>query len=84
MKKIIQIVLILSLLAISSCRLPRNRDYVVKSGNHFANIGIPTLLIKNTIQFTFTPDSTWIWKTPEKNGWSKVSGIAVSIPKWFD
>ena len=66
MKKIIQIVLILSLLAISSCRLPRNRDYVVKSGNHFANIGIPTLLIKNTIQFTFTPTQRGYGKHPKK------------------
>ncbi len=70
------VVLIMTTMLLSSCNIPPNHNYVVKAGNHFANFGMPTFLHKNTVQFTFTPDSTWIWKAPAKNGWSKVTGIA--------
>ncbi|MFK5971270.1 MAG: hypothetical protein QM487_14285 [Candidatus Marithrix sp.] len=67
--------LFISLIFLLSCDPTGWTSYKVKRGKHRSTNKV-TILKKDVVSFQFTTDSTWYWETPEKNGWSKVSGIA--------
>ena len=70
MKKLPIILLILLI----SCN-SKTIHYKVKAGNHYSN-HLVTPLKNDVLNYSFTTDSSWVWETPDKNGWSKVIGIA--------
>jgi len=73
-----KIVIILSIILLASCSINRagKYDYTVEAGHHYANFTPLIFLSSNIISYDFTPDSSWIWPKPERNGWSKLTGIA--------
>ncbi len=73
-----KIAFILTIILLASCSLHRDGkyQYTVKAGNHYAEFTPIVFLSSNIISYEFTPDSTWVWPKPEKNGWSKLTGIA--------
>lgn len=76
MKKLIYI--LFAVLLFSSCqtqKLNGTHDYTVKAGQHEMT-GIRVKAIKqNHFVFTVQTNESWKWKVPEKNGFSKVTGI---------
>jgi len=66
--------IILSALLLVSCN-SKTINYTVKAGEHYSNHLI-TPLKNDVLHYSFTTDSSWYWETPDKNGWSKVTGIA--------
>ena len=69
MKKI----LFIALLFLFSCT--ENINYTVPAGEH-RSCNKVTFLQKDVISYSFTTNDTWVWETPQNNGWSKVTGIA--------
>jgi len=70
MKKLLFILLIF----LASCG-SRTIDYTVPAGKHYSTKKV-RLLKSDVLNYSFTTDSTWVWDVPEKNGWSKCTGIA--------
>ena len=68
-------VLFLSLLAFVLLGCDSEKTYRVKAGKHYSSYNI-TKLKKNVINFKFSTDSSWVWDSPDKNGWSKVIGVS--------
>lgn len=60
----------------SSCaQLKGTHTYVVKAGNHEMNGNRVKGIKQNSFSFEITTDSSWVWDVPEKNGFSKVTGV---------
>ena len=57
----------------------KSATYIVKAGEHEMEGGRVLLLKNDKFNFTVTTDSSWVWDIPEKNGFSKVTGIG-----WVD
>ena len=77
MKKLLLILLVLtgcSVFAPLTTGL-HEKAFVVKRRSHFSQPYFSSSQAKG-VDFTFTVDSTWIFKAPQKNGWSKIFGIA--------
>lgn len=53
----------------------KSATYVVKAGNHEMEGGRVMILKEGKYDFTVTTDESWIWEVPEKNGFSKVTGV---------
>ena len=71
MKKLIIILFALMLFACNS----KTIKYTVYAGQHYSTKNV-TILDSDVLKYSFTTDSSWVWETPDKNGWSKVTGIA--------
>jgi len=49
--------------------------YTVPKGKH-RSTNILREVHNHTLRYSFTTDSTWIWDKPDKQGWSKVTGMS--------
>lgn len=59
-----------------SCAInPGIKKYTIKPGNHYSNHFI-NLMGNDTLAFDIQTNESWVWQKPDKNGWSKVTGIA--------
>jgi hypothetical protein len=72
MKKLL---ILLSVLFLISCSDTKTIHYKVKAGEHSSGAKV-NILNDDVLSYSFTTDSSWVWEVPEKNGWSKVTGIA--------
>ena len=71
MKKLL---IILSVILLTACN-SKTINYTVKAGEHYSTKSV-TILDSDVLNYSFTTDSTWYWEVPDKNGWSKVTGMA--------
>ncbi len=53
----------------------KSATYTVKAGEHKMKDGRVLMLKDNEYNFTLVTDSSWVWDVPEKNGFSKITGI---------
>jgi hypothetical protein len=68
------LIFLFSFLFLISCTNVPTKTYTVKAGKHRSTNKI-TILKKDAISYQFSTNDTWIWQTPQNNGWSKVLGI---------
>ena len=74
------IIIIVAVVATCSCiksKLQTNKtyteSYTVDAGKHYSILSID--LIDNPLNGVIITNRSWYWPVPEKNGWSKVTGI---------
>lgn len=75
MKKLFYLVLII--ISVSCITLKKNhnytRTYIVHANEHYSTKEVEA--VGNPLKGTIYTDESWWWPVPEKNGWSKVTGI---------
>ena len=73
------IVWLLILAILNSCiqtkKLSGTHEYTVKAGDHKMQGNRIVGIKQNSFNFRIYTNQTWIWTPPEKNGFSKVTGI---------